>query len=61
MFAEITPIPTNKLSVGNVAKLPAEEEAKNQLAVALYYKINGRNNSSKSISKYNKTDETENI
>ena len=28
MFAEITPIPTNKLSVGNVAKLPAEEEAK---------------------------------
>ena len=28
MFAEITPTPTNKLSVGNVEKVPAREEGK---------------------------------
>ena len=28
IFAEIIPIPTNKLSVGNLAKFPARKEAK---------------------------------
>ena len=28
MFAEISPTPTNKLSVGNLAKFPARKEAK---------------------------------